>query len=346
MDKQALYTYTGDPSQLFEVRRAVYSDGSAKGMPVIEVKNGAGLRFSVLEGRGLDLYDMEYKGINLSFRTKNGLISGERFSTVPGEFTRTMNGGMMFTAGFSNVGGDVTDNGTYYPLHDRADGAAASEVYAITDNDSMSIEIGGKTRETSLFGENLHLTRCIRTSAEAPAIIIDDVLENRSALPCDIAILYHCNLGYPFLDEGVRVYTSGKEVKPRNEDAAKGMDAYNVMSAPVAGVPEQVFLYPNNKPAADGLGTAFAVNEALSLGFYVRHSVDTLPNLAEWKSMAAGDYVLGLEPTNNLLRGRVEERAANGLTTLAPFESVHFHVELGVADGKDAIDQFLRAYCQ
>lgn len=345
MDKKTLFSYTGDPSQLFEVRRAVYTDGSASGMPVIEVKNGAGLRFSVLEGRGLDLYDMEYKGVNLSFRTKNGLVSGQRFSTIPGEFTRTMNGGMMFTAGFSNVGGDVTENGTYYPLHDRADGAGASEVYAVTDNANMSVEIGGETRETSLFGENLHLTRRIYTSAAAPVIYIDDTLENRAALPADVAILYHCNLGYPFLDEGVRVYTSGKNVAPRNDDAAKGMSEYNVMSAPVPGVPEQVFLYKDNAPAADGLGTALAVNERLGLGFYVRHAVDTLPNLAEWKSMAAGDYVLGLEPTNNLLRGRVDERAANGLTTLEPFSDIHFHVELGVLDGMEAIEAFIKEYC-
>ena len=344
MDKKELYRYTGYVSQVYGVRRVTYADGSARGMAAIEAETGAGLRFSVLEGRGLDLYEMSYKGVNLTFRTKNGLVSGERFSTVPGEFGRTMNGGMMFTAGFLNVGGDVTEDGLYHPTHGRADGAAASEVYAVTNDEDQSIEIGGKLRETRLFAENLHLTRRIRTGASKPEIVIDDTLENRSTQAAEIAILYHCNLGYPFLDEGVRVYRSGYEVTPRNADAAAGLSAYDVMSAPQDNVPEQVFLQ-KNLPAEDGCATVLAVSEKLGLGFYVRYAVDTLPNFSQWKSMAAGDYALGLEPTNNLLRGRVGEREAGGLTSLAPFESAKFHVVLGVLEGAHKIDAFRKAYC-
>ncbi|MEA4822518.1 MAG: aldose 1-epimerase family protein [Clostridiaceae bacterium] len=344
MNKTDLYRYAGDASQFYGVRRVTYTDGCARGLAAIEVTSGAGLQFSVLEGRGLDLYEMTYKGVNLSFRTKNGLVSGERFSTVPGEFCRTMNGGMMFTAGFSNVGGDVTEGGVYYPAHGRADGAAASEVYAVTDDEDCSIEIGGKLRESQLFAENLHLTRRIRTNAASPEITIDDTLENLSTRPADIAILYHCNLGYPFLNEGVKIYRSGHEVTPRNEDAAAGLSAYDVMSAPLDNVPEQVF-FQKNLPAADGCATVLAVNEQLGLGFYVRYNVDALPHFSQWKSMAAGDYALGLEPSNNLLRGRVDERAAKGLTTIEPFTSVQYHVVLGVLEGANKIDLFRKAYC-
>lgn len=344
MNTTELYRYTGDTSQFYGVRRVQYTDGNARGMAAIEVENGAGLRFSVLEGRGLDLYEMNYKGVNLAFHTKNGLMSGDRFTTAPGEFTHVMNGGMMFTAGFRNVGGDVTEDSVYFPLHGRADGAAASEVYAVTDDEHMAIEIGGRTRETALFGENLHLTRRIRTDAGEPKLTIDDVLENRAARSEDIAILYHCNLGYPFLNAGVRVYTSGGTVTPRTADAAAGMAEHDVMSAPVDNMPEQVFLHRLNA-AADGMATVLAVNERLGLGFFVRYATDTLPNFALWKSMAAGDYALGLEPTNNLLRGRIEERKAGGLTAIEPFGKVCFHVELGVVDGAEKIAAFRRAYC-
>ena len=344
MDKKELYRRVGDMSQLYGVRRVTYTDGPARGMAAIEAESASGLRFTALEGRGLDVYEMYYKGMNLCFRTKNGLVSGDRFSTIPGEFARTMNGGMFFTAGLSNVGGDVTEDGKYYPAHGRQDGAPASEVYAFTDDETLNIEIGGKLREAQLFGENLHLTRRLTAPAEAPELVIDDTLENLATRPADIAILYHCNLGYPFLDEGVRFYKSGGTVTPRNADAEAGLATYDVMTAPQDNVPEQVFLH-KNLPAADGLATALAVNEKLELGFYVRYAVDTLPNLAQWKSMAAGDYVLGIEPTNNLLRGRVEERKAGGLTTLAPFESIRFHVVLGVLDGMHKIDAFRKAYC-
>ncbi len=344
MDKKELFRHVGDISQLYGVRRVTYADGPARGMAAIEAEAASGLRFTVLEGRGLDVYEMSYKGLNLCFRTKNGLVSGEKFSTVPGEFARTMNGGMFFTAGLSNVGGDVTEDGVYYPVHGRQDGAAASEVYALTNDEDLSIEIGGKMRESQLFGENLHLTRRLWAPADTPELVLDDTLENLATRPADIAILYHCNLGYPFLDEGVRFFKSGGTVTPRNDDAAAGLATYNVITAPQDNVPEQVFLH-KNLPAADGMATAMAVNEKLALAFYVRYAVDTLPNFAEWKSMAAGDYVLGMEPTNNLLRGRVEERAAGGLATLEPFESMRFHVELGVLDGMNKIETFRKAYC-
>ena len=78
--------------------------------------------------------------------------------------------------------------------------------------------------------------------AVAPELVIDDTLENLATRPADIAILYHCNLGYPFLDEGVRFYKSGGTVTPRNADAEAGLATYDVMTAPQDNVPEQVFL--------------------------------------------------------------------------------------------------------
>lgn len=344
MDKKELYRHVGDVSQLYGVRRVTYMEGPARGLAAIEANAASGLRFSVLEGRGLDIYEMSYKGVNLCFRTKNGLTSGERFSTAPGEFTHVMNAGMMFTAGLSNVGGDVTEDGVYHPLHGRAGGAAACEVYAVTDDGRMSIEIGGKLRETQLFGESLHLQRRITAGAEAAELVVEDTVENRAARPADVALLYHCNLGYPFLDEGVRFYKSGGSVTPRNADAEAGLSEYGVMSAPRDNVPEQVFLH-ENLPAEDGMATAMAVNEKLGLAFYIRYAVDTLPYFAEWKSMASGDYALGMEPSNNLLRGRVGERAAHGLTTLEPFETARFRVVLGVLEGAERIEAFRRTYC-
>jgi hypothetical protein len=51
-------------------------------------------------------------------------------------------------------------------------------------------------------------------------------------------------------------------------------------------------------------------------------SGDTLPILSQWKSMASGDYVLGLEPTNCFIMGRHEERKNGTLPVLKAFTKI------------------------
>ncbi len=342
MEREALYRHVGDPAQVFSVRRYVCADGAARGMAAMDVRTGAGLRFTVLEDRGLDIYDMEYRGVNLSFLSKNGLVSGQRFSAAPGEFVRVMNGGMLFTAGLLNVGGDCTDEGAYHPLHGRIDGAGAAEVCAVTDADTQTLTVSGKLREAALFGENLQLTRRITAGAARPALRIEDTLDNNAPEAVDFAILYHFNLGYPFLDEGLRLYTSKGRVTPRDADAAAGITEYGTMSAPVDGYREQVFFHDSDA-GADGFAAALAVNEALNLGVYLRYHTENLPALAQWKSMRSGDYALGLEPCNTRLRGRAAERHYGAMRRIGGFSRLHFTVELGVLDGRAAIDAFREA---
>lgn len=45
--------------------------------------------------------------------------------------------------------------------------------------------------------------------------------------------------------------------------------------------------------------------------------------------MASGDYVLGLEPTNNYIMGRHDERKNGSLAVLKAFDSVCFRLEIG-----------------
>ena len=345
MERKELFRYTGDPAQVFSARRIIYAEGNAEGMRAIDVKNGAGLHFTVLEGRGLDLYEMDFKGTNIAFMCKNGLTSGERFGLHDGDFLRGMNAGMMFTAGLLNVGGPETVDGTYHPLHGTIDSRAASEVYARTDESRQAIEIGGKLRETALFGPNLHVSRKITTDAKQPRIVIEDTIENRDAKEIPIDLLYHCNLGYPFLDEGVKLYTSGGEVVGRTEEAQAAIDQHTVMSAPIDGKPEEVFIHDLNTDER-GMTTMLAVNEKLRLGVYIRARKDTLPIFNEWKAMTSGDYALGMEPANNRLRGRSAEIEAGFIPTLEGFGTMTTRIEIGVLEGMTRINAFIAKYCK
>ena len=57
-------------------------------------------------------------------------------------------------------------------------------------------------------------------------------------------------------------------------------------------------------------------------------SGDTLPILSQWRSMASGDYVLGLEPTNSYIRGRHDERENGTLPVIKAFETICNQVEI------------------
>ncbi len=346
LTKQELLRRASNLSQLAFARRFEYGEGMAQGMRAIDVKSGSGLRFTVLEDRGLDFYEMEYKGINLSFLTKNGPVSGKRFIADDNHFTSVMNGGMMFTAGLMNVGGGCVDtDGTTHSLHGRYDGNAASEVSAkttLTDNDIVT-EISGKVTESKLFGEKFELSRKITTWGSKPWVHIEDTLFNARAIPTEFEILYHINLGFPFLDESVTIHTPESHVTPRNEDAKAGFSEYKIATKPIDSFAEQVFFH-EIVPDSDGYCYALAINENLSLGFFVRYHIDNLTHLCQWKSMQSGDYVMGLEPSNNFLNSRKGERDNGTLKTIDGFETKKFDVMFGVLDGKNEIDSFMKTH--
>jgi len=73
-------------------------------------------------------------------------------------------------------------------------------------------------------------------------------------------------------------------------------------------------------------------NPEIGVNMTISWSGDTLPILTEWRSMAAGDYALGLEPTNSYIMGRHDERENGTLKSLKPFEHVTNMVRIRFAE--------------
>lgn len=67
--------YLGNPDQLASVRLVTVAEGPAKGADVIEVRTAGGLALDVLPDTGLDLGQCSYKGVNMSWMSKNGYDS-------------------------------------------------------------------------------------------------------------------------------------------------------------------------------------------------------------------------------------------------------------------------------
>ncbi len=91
-DKRQILRYVGDFSQLFGIKEYTLTDGKAKGMRALDVRNGSGLEFTVLADRGLDIAGLSFKGINCSYISKTGLVAPEYYEKDGVELLRSFSG--------------------------------------------------------------------------------------------------------------------------------------------------------------------------------------------------------------------------------------------------------------
>ncbi len=342
MSKQELLKKVGNMAQVASITPYEMSEGRARGIKAFDVSAGE-MSFTVLESKCLDLLNMKYKGINLGFLSKPGLAAPEYFNPIAGEFLRYFQGGMLYTCGLSNIGVPCVDEGEDHSLHGRIAHTPAEKVsvFSAWDGEDYVMKISGEMREAAHFKENLVLKREIETKLGAKYVRIRDVVVNEGQEEQPVMLLYHFNFGYPLLDEGTRIIVPQNKILPRTEIAKENITEFEKISGPIDQFKEHVF-YIESASNEKGDTYAALINDQLGLGVYVKYNLSELPILVEWKSMASGDYALGLEPGTHYLEGRDEERKKGTLKTLAPFGQLTFNLEIGVLDGKNEIDMFVR----
>ena len=334
MDRQEMLRKVGSLQQTADVRKVTYADGRAKGMEAWQVKNGP-LQFTVMKDKCLDLAELSYKGINLNFLSKPGLQGRNHYDTNGDEAQRSIMGGMMFTCGLENICAPY-EGEKNYPMHGRIRTTPAEHtgVHTGWEGDTYCMKIRGEMREAELFGENLLMEREITTRFPGKEITIRDTIENQGFREEPAMLLYHFNVGYPLLDEGARIVLPTRKVTPRDEAAAPHTDSYHIMEAPIDNEPEYVFLHDL---AADEEGKTFAavINEKLGLGIQLSFYKKNLPYFMQWKSLASGDYVIGLEPANSSVYGRKYHEERGDLHTIAPFEKEVRQLTITILEGEE-----------
>ena len=330
METKELYRYIGNSEQLFGIRRVILDEGNARGVAIYQVKTACGLELEILPDTGLDIGHLSYKGVNISYTTKNGYASPARFQPMPGNFGRYFSGGMLYTCGLLSAGPENTDtkDGGFQPLHGRIHGQSARGVFGYIDGDN--IVAGGELIETEQGGCNLSLRRKYTIPVWGSEVLIEDEITNLTPEPVEYMMLYHMNFGYPMLSEkAVLEYPAKRKVTPRTPYAEQGMSKQCEFSEPIDGEEEQVFF---NEMADEAY--VMLKNAELGMRAEVSWSLETLPILAQWKSMKSGDYVLGLEPSSCYIMGRERERREGRLNVIEAFGSVKNCVKLKISDEK------------
>jgi len=341
MDKHQLLRYIGDFSQLFGIKEYTLSQGKAQGVKAFDVNNGAGLEFTVLADRCLDIGKLAFKGVNCSYLSKTGIVSPKYYAGSDVSFFNGFYGGFLTTCGLRNVGSSNMDNGEFFGIHGRISNTPGEEICASTDWDSdiPVMTISGQMREARFFGENMLLKRSISCPFGENKIRIHDCVENRGFKRERLMLLYHFNLGYPLLDENAELLSPDREVVPRDAEAMKGLQEYRQMQPPTPDYAEQVFYHDLKSDEAGNTAVAL-VNRRLDLGVAFRFNKKQLFNLAQWKQMGEGEYVLGIEPCNCYVGGRLDPRNQDVMQFLEPGESKNFDIEIEILSGSLDLDCF------
>ena len=247
-------------------------------------------------------------------------------------------GGLFFTAGLENICAPYKNETGEYPMHGRIRTTPAEEVSSSQEwtKDGLVLKVSGTMREAELFGENMVLRRSIGTVAGSKSIKVTDEIENEAYRDEPLMLLYHINLGYPFLTPAMRLYIPTKKVTPRDEASRGHEDRYDRIDKPKKNEPEYVFIH-DMKKTKDKSTWVLAVNPDLKLGLKIQFNMKNLPYFMEWKSTAAGDYVIGLEPSNSSVYGRGFHEKNGDLHMLKPFQKEKNELVFTVLDGDEEI---------
>lgn len=338
-NKRQMLKYVGDFSQLFGIKEYTLSSGKANGVKAFDVKNGSGLEFTVLADRCLDIAGLSFKGINCSYISKTGIVAPEYYDENGIAFLRSFFAGFLTTCGLKNVGSPCEVNGETFGLHGRISNTPGEEVCAKTEwiDDVPVLTISGKMREARLFGENLILGRKITCKYGENKITIQNTVENCGFKREELMLLFHMNLGYPLLDEDAILVTPTEKLTPRDQDAAKGEASYNRFQKPSPDYSEQVF-YHNLKTDQKGDTCVALINKKLEIGVAIHFNKKQFFNFTQWKQMGEGEYVLGMEPCNCYVGGRLDPMNIKMMEYLEPGEIRNFDLTIELLNGVDEID--------
>ena len=319
------HKYLGNHNQVYGVNRMRIEEGKAKGCSVVQVRSGAGLQLDILPDTGLDIGNVSYRGINMSYQSKNGYDSPSSVLPYENEFLHTFPGGMLYTCGLRSTGPANRDGDEWFPLHGRIHGVSAAQVCTSIENDE--IIVSGTLYETSLFGHMLEVKRSIHVPLFQGKIRVEDTITNTTPKDEEIMLLYHINFGYPMLSENARlILPQDRKTKGRDEYAQQHLGDETTFTKPIDNEPEQVYFHHMDNAIAK------LRNESLNITAKLSWSADTLPILVQWRSMATGDYVLGLEPSNSYIMGRHAERDHGTLPVLRGYETIKTWFELSFMD--------------
>ena len=310
--------YIGNSLQIRGAHRIILEGGKGDGMHFVNVRHGLGLDAWISTDRAADLAQVTFKGDNMGFLASCGYVAPQYYDPVGSGFLKSFSGGFFTTCGLTAVGSPCEDDGETLPLHGTISNIPAQLDAILEEDDGIVIKF--TVRDSGIFARKLVLKREYKFSYTENTVEVNDMVTNEGDCESPFMILYHCNMGYPLLDENSILNIPNNGVTPRNERARENLSDAIKAQKPEAGYEECCFYYDVKE--TDGIAAVSIFNEKIMRGVEICYNKRELPYFTQWKMMGKTDYVMGLEPGNCTPDGRDVMRKEGKLRFISPGESV------------------------
>lgn len=335
-----------DPSEVklpgnhdWAIRWTVLEEGISAGVELFEVKNGP-LTLWVSPTRGMGIWKAEYKGIPIGWESPVRHLAHPRF------VDQKSRNGLGWLDGFNELlvrcgmafnGPPGHDSGAKSPvesdltLHGRIANLPAHDREIDVEETTSTLRLTGIVDECTMFGPQLRLESTVRTIVGSNSFEVTDEVTNLGGASTEFQMLYHNNIGEPFLGAGSRIVCASAEVAPRDVRAEAGIEQHAECQEPTPGYTEQVFFH---RLLSDEIGETVTLlrNAAGDLGLSLRFSTRQLPCFTTWKCTQSekDGYVVGLEPATNFPNHKSFERRMGRVVTLQPSQTYTIKLKFAV----------------
>ena len=348
-DRAQLMRRVGRLEQVAGVRLVTAGDGIERGVRLLEFRTGTGFSFDVLVDRAFDIGRCEMNGTPLAWMSPSGVV-GPWFAEPEGlGWFRSFPGGLVSTAGLDHtlIGGEDSAAQFNQPhLKPTETYGMMGRVWTLParltgygerwDGDECVLWAEGEVHQAAVFGENLTLRRRIEARVGGSSFRIHDEVENTGHTRTTHMLLYHCNVGFPIVDEGSQLLVPGPGVPT---DTAPAGD-YRWLEAPIANYTERCFEH-DVITEPDGTVPVGIVNRRIGMGVYQLFDKGQLPHQTTWRMPDEDLYVVAIEASTNRDAGRWDARARGELIELEPGERRIYDLEMGSLVGEGEIDAFI-----
>jgi hypothetical protein len=338
-----------NPAQLGGIETSVIDNGPGRGTRIAWFNTGAGLRFKLLIDRGMDIGDAFYNQHSLAWLSHTGFGGPNNFANRGVEWLKSFGGGLVTTCGLTHVGGPESDEFGERGLHDQVNNLPA-ELESIIQPDPLSgnmhMSVTGLIRQTRVFGPSLELRRTISATLGRASLSIHDEVLNRANTPSPHMLLYHCNFGWPLVDEGTRIIWKGswQQRHPGSGDTIfTGTNDFHLCPGPITehlGTGESVAFIDADMDK-QGICLCGLHNPGLGIALQMKYKKEQLPWLTNWQHWGAGEYVTAIEPGTHTPIGQAMARQLKELIFLQPGEKRLYDLEISLLTDRQEIAEFV-----
>lgn len=333
----------------FAVKRIQLTDGPSQGVELLMVQTDR-VRAAICPTRGMSLWKANIDGLDCGWRSPvEGPVHPSLVPLSEGTGLGWLDGfdELLVRCGMRSFGAPDFDaqGNLLYALHGRVGNLPARNLRIEVNPEHSLLEVSADVHESRFLQWNLRLTAKYIFAFGEPTIEVHDTLRNAGDTATTAQMLYHVNVGPPFLGAGSKFRVQADRAVARDAHAASGVDDYQTYLPPTPGYQEQVYFSQGRADDA-GWSRALLSSADQTNGFAVHFHTDNLPFFSQWKNTVgvADGYVTGLEPGTGFPNPRSFEADKGRLVDLSPGESLDYRLRLEVANNAERLIAISKAF--